>query len=89
MSLFQFTLVYRPGAEAIVPDALSRREQDMLEEDNKNSRFRRFLEPDRVANWPDNRGGAEVVVATTLIQLLLIQLDQDPAVQQAESQGPF
>ena len=44
LSKFQFSLVYRPGAEAVVPDALSRREQDTLGEDDKSSRFRRFLE---------------------------------------------
>jgi hypothetical protein len=33
-----------------MPDALSRREQDTLGEDDKLSRFRRFLEPDYAPN---------------------------------------
>jgi len=39
LARFQFTLVYRLGTETIIPDALSRREQDTLREDNKLSRF--------------------------------------------------
>lgn len=61
---FQFLLVYRPGSEAIVPDALSRREQDTLGEADHESRFRRFLAPERVTNWPET--GGETVMAPTL-----------------------
>ena len=68
MSKFQFSLVYRPGKEAIIPDALSRREQDTLREDDKLSRFRRFLNPERAPNWPESEEGKEVVVATTSVQ---------------------
>ena len=74
LTQFQFTLVYRPGAEAVLPDALSRREQDTLGEDDKLSRFRRFLEPDRAPNWPDSSGGKAVLVATTSVQMAAIQL---------------
>jgi transposase InsO family protein len=73
LTQFQFTLTYRPGAEAILPDALSRREQDTLGEDDKLSRFRRFLEPDRAPNWPGSEGGKTVLVATTPIQMMAIQ----------------
>ena len=66
LALFQFSLTYRPGIEAILPDALSRREQDTLGEDDKLSRFRRFLEPDRTPNWPGT-GRKGVVVATTSV----------------------
>ena len=48
LSLFPFTLKYRPGVEAILPDALSRREQDTLGEDDKASRFMRLLSPNTV-----------------------------------------
>jgi hypothetical protein len=73
LTQFQFTLIYRPGAEAILPDALSRREQDTLGEDDKLLRFRRFLEPDRAPNWPGSEGGKTVLVATTPIQIMAIQ----------------
>jgi len=39
LSKFQFSLVYRLGAKAILLDTLSRREQDTLGEDDKQSRF--------------------------------------------------
>jgi transposase InsO family protein len=61
---FQFTLGYRPGSEAILPDALSRRGQDTLGEEDHGSRLRRFLAPDSVRNWPEARGDT-VVAATT------------------------
>lgn len=60
---FQFSLMYRPGSEAVIPDALSRREQDTLGADDHQSRFRRFLEPERVVDWPVPEG--KTVVATT------------------------
>jgi hypothetical protein len=75
LTQFQFTLTYRPGAEAILPDALSRREQDTLGEDDKLLRFRRFLEPDRAPNWPGSEGGKTVLVATTPIQMMAIQFN--------------
>ena len=70
---FQFTLIYRPGAEAIIPDALSRREQDTLGEDDKLSRYRRFLEPDRAPDWAGSAGNPAVRVATTSVQLFATQ----------------
>jgi transposase InsO family protein len=76
LAKFQFTLIYRPGAEAIIPDALSRREQDTLGEEDKLSRFRRFLDPDRVPDWADPGGEPGVVVATTSVQLLATQIGQ-------------
>ena len=95
LAQFQFTLVYRPGTEAIIPDALSRREQDTLGEDDKLSRHRRFLEPDRVPGWADSDGKREVVVASTItsVQLLATQTSDpepaDSALQLADSVSPF
>lgn len=44
LSRFNFTIQFRPGKEAIVPDALSRREQDMPE-DHEDDRIRgRYLQ---------------------------------------------
>ena len=86
---FQFSLVYRPGAEAILPDALSRREQDTLGEDDKESRFRRFLEPDLVGDWPEPGGRTGVEVSTSSIQLLATQFDPDPTQDSPDSTGPF
>jgi hypothetical protein len=71
-------LVYRLGAEATVPDALFRREQDTLGEDDKLSRFRRFLEPDRALDWPGSGRGKGVDVSTPSVQLLATQFDQKP-----------
>jgi transposase InsO family protein len=88
LAQFQFTLVYRPGVEAIVPDALSRREQDTLGDDDKSSRFRRFLEPDLAPNWPDTAKG-DVVVATTSVQLLATAFAQPPKAQRTDPTGPF
>jgi len=85
LAKFQFTLVYRPGAEAIIPDALSRREQDTLGEDDKMSRHRRFLEPDRVPGWEDSDGKRGVVVAATSVQLLATQTARDPALELTDS----
>jgi len=85
LARFQFTLVYRPGAEAILPDALSRREQDTLGGDDKLSRHRRFLEPDRVPDWAEPGGNRGVVVATTSVQLLATQMARDPALELADS----
>ena len=81
--------MYRPGAEAILPDALSRREQDTLGEDDKESRFRRFLEPDLVENWPEPGGKTGVEVSTSSVQLLATQFDADPVQQPTDSLGPF
>jgi hypothetical protein len=72
-----------------VLDALSRREQDTLGEDDKMSRFRRFLEPDYVKNWPALLEEGEVVVATTSVQLLATQFEQDPSRKHPESQALF
>ena len=85
---FQFSLIYRPGVEAFIPDALSRREQDTLGEDDKLSRFRRFLNPETVPNWPGSREGREVVVATTSAQLMAAQ-SEEPASSQTDPPGPF
>ena len=85
LAMFQFSLVYRPGAEAILPDALSRREQDTLGEDDRLSRYRRFLEPDRVPNWPGAGERREVVVATTSILATL--LEEESAQKVAESEN--
>lgn len=90
MAPFQFTLIYRPGAEAVVPDALSRREQDSLGDGDKASRERRFLNPGQVLHWPET-GGKEVVVATTLNRGPEPS-DQDleeAVLENAESAGPF
>ena len=65
ISLFQFTLTYRPGSEAIVPDTLSRREQDTLGKEDRESRWRRMLDPERVLNWSEPLQGREVHIATT------------------------
>jgi hypothetical protein len=89
LARFQFSLVYRPGAEAIVPDALSRREQDTLGEDDKLSRFRRFLEPDRAPNWPESGGESGVEVATSSVQLLATQFDTEPGFATVQSEGPL
>jgi len=80
--------VYRPGTEQIVADALSRREQDTLGEDDKRSRFRRFLAPEHVAHWP---APAEkgVVVATTSTFILPSLNSQNPAAFPADNGGPF
>jgi len=67
LSKFQFSLVYRPGSEAIIPDALSRREQDTLGQDDKLSRFRRFLSPETVKNWPDTEGRKRIGATSSRI----------------------
>ncbi|GAB7336948.1 hypothetical protein MBLNU13_g02313t1, partial [Cladosporium sp. NU13] len=89
LSRFQFSLVYRPGTEAITPDALSRREQDTLGEDDKLSRFRRFLDPDLAPNWPGPGGKQGVEVATSSVQLLAIQLSQETVQNAQDANGPF
>ena len=89
LSKFQFSLVYRPGAEAILPDALSRREQDTLGEDDKQSRFRRFLDPDLAPNWPEAGEKKGMEVATSSIQLFATQFDTEPAYEPLGTTGPF
>ena len=89
LAKFQFSLVYRPGKEATIPDALSRREQDTLGEDDKLSRFRRFLNPENAPGWPASGEKREGIVATTSVQLCATQYDQGPALQDADSRGPF
>jgi transposase InsO family protein len=89
LAKFQFSLVYRPGTEAILPDALSRREQDTLGEEDKQSRFRRFLEPDCAANWPDPVEEGKVEVTTSSVQLLATQFDPEPLHETMETAGPF
>ena len=76
MALFQFSLIYRPGVEATLPDALSRREQDTLSDDDKLLRFRRFLEPDRTPDWPDPAGKDAVTINTIAVNLLATQLEE-------------
>jgi hypothetical protein len=49
---YKFSMVYRPGAEAAVPDALSRREQDTLGRDDYNSRYRQLIPKDSLQKWP-------------------------------------
>jgi transposase InsO family protein len=44
--------VYRPGAEAIVPDALSRRDQDTLGKEDHDSRFRQLIPEECLQEWP-------------------------------------
>ena len=77
LALFQFSLVYRPGVEATLPDALSRREQDTLGDDDKLSRFRRFLEPGRTPDWPGPVGKDAVAMNVMAVNLLAIQLEED------------
>lgn len=89
LTKFQFSLVYRPGAEAVIPDALSRREQDTLGGDDKLSRFRRFLLPESAPDWPDSQSERKVVVATTSAELLATQLNHRPDQQQTDPRGPF
>lgn len=89
LAKFQFSLVYRPGTEAILPDALSRREQDTLGEDDKQSRFRRFLEPDRTPHWTEPAGEKTVDVTTSSIQLLATQFGAESDNDVSESLGPF
>ena len=89
LTKFQFSLVYRPGAEAILPDALSRREQDTLGEEDKISRFRRFLNPDRAPNWPGSAETKGVEVATSSIQMYATQFPTDTDKESLETVGPF
>lgn len=68
------------GIEAIILNALLRREQNILGENNKKSRFRRFFNPDIVKNWPDLESEREIVIATILVatiseELVNIQLN--------------
>jgi hypothetical protein len=49
---YKFSLVYRPGAEAVVPDALSRREQDTLGKDDHESRYRQLIPEESLQEWP-------------------------------------
>ena len=72
-------MVYRPGVEATLPDALSRREQDTLGDDDKLLRFRRFLEPDRTLDWPDPAGKDAVTMNTMAVNLLATQLEEGQA----------
>jgi len=96
LARFQFTLVYKPGSLQIIADALSRREQDTLGEDDKESRNRVLLGPEFTQKWVE-RGGQGVVVATTSIQLLATQLSnategpEEPVVETPESlaSSPF
>ncbi|KJZ70640.1 hypothetical protein HIM_09960 [Hirsutella minnesotensis 3608] len=47
LSRYNFTIKHRPGKEAVVPDALSRREQDMphsAEDDRLRGRFVQLLQ---------------------------------------------
>ena len=89
LSKFQFSLVYRPGAEAILPDALSRREQDTLGEDDKMSRFRRFLNPDRAPNWPGSETNEGVEVATSSVQMYTTQFPAATDQEDPDAAGPF
>jgi hypothetical protein len=49
---YKFSLVYRPGSEAIVPDALSRREQDTLGKSDHDSRYRQLIPEEALKKWP-------------------------------------
>lgn len=94
LTKFQFSLVYRPGNEAVLPDALSRREQDTLGSDDKLSRVRRFLAPESTPKWPGpgHEGKATAITttaATTSTTFLATQLDYPPDQQQSDPRGPF
>jgi len=91
ISLFQFTLTYRPGSEAVVPDALSRREQDTLGEEDRESRWRRMLDPGRVPNWPESTDKGSVSIAvTSSAELVELQVDREPVpISSSGTRGPF
>lgn len=77
ISLFQFTLVYRLGSKAIVPDTLSRREQDILGEEDRESRQYRILDPDYVLNQPESVDKKEIQIASTsLAELVKLQVHE-------------
>lgn len=65
-----FTLKYRPGKDAVVPDALSRREQDMpqhAEDERLMGRYFQLLKAARGRALRVNRGAA-VVVRTDFVK---------------------
>lgn len=49
---YKFSMIYRPGAEAVIPDALSRREQDTLGKEDYDSRFRQLIPAEALTKWP-------------------------------------
>ena len=48
---YQFSMIYRPGVEAIIPDALSRREQDTLGAEDHESRYRQLIPEESLRDW--------------------------------------
>ena len=65
-----FTLKYRPGKQAVVPDALSRREQDMpqsTEDERLTGRCFQLLKAARGRALRVNRGTA-LVVRTSFVK---------------------
>lgn len=71
---FQFLLVYRPRSKAIILDALSRREQDILGEVDYQLRFCRFLALEYVANQP--KTSRETVIVPTLPIATDVELEE-------------
>ncbi len=52
LSRFNFNLVYRPGKEAVVPDALSRRDQDKPKEiEIVENRTAQLIPENALRNW--------------------------------------
>lgn len=53
LSRYRFSMVYRRGRDAIVPDALSRREQDGLDEDDRKSREMQLIPQEALTKWTE------------------------------------